>query len=90
MSESDARDRDRPLWENLTVNAHQLCCPGCRRFRKPTRSLGAALSRLRARGESSDRLPGLFLPPDVRERIKAELRSASDPGGPDPRREPSA
>ena len=82
ISESESLDGDRPLWERLTVNAHQLCCPACRRFRRQTRSLGAALSRLRARREARDKLPGLFLSPDVRERIKAVLRDASDPGGP--------
>jgi hypothetical protein len=74
-------DQDRPLWEFLTVNAHQLCCPGCRRFRRHARSLGAALGRVRARRESGDKLPGLSLPPDVRERIKAALRSAGEPNG---------
>jgi hypothetical protein len=82
ISESGSLDRDRPLWELLTVNAHQLYCPGCRRFRRQTRALGAVLGRLRARRESGDKLPGLFLPPDVRERIKAALRNAGDPGGP--------
>jgi hypothetical protein len=81
MSESDALDRDRSLWELLTVSAHQLSCPGCRRFRTQTRALGAALFQLRARCESSEKLPGLFLAPDVRERIKAALSSV---GGPDP------
>jgi hypothetical protein len=75
-------DQDRPLWELLTVNAHQRYCPGCRRFRRQMRSLGGALGRARARRESGDKLPGLFLPPDVRERIKAALRSAGDPDGP--------
>jgi hypothetical protein len=83
-------DQDRPLWERLTVNAHQLCCLGCRRFRRQTRSLASALRRVRARRESGDKLPGLLLPPDVRERIKAALRHARDPGGPGLPRAPSA
>jgi hypothetical protein len=90
LSESVSLDLDRPLWERLTVNAHQLSCPGCRRFRRQTRSLGVVLGRLRARRESGDKLPGLCLPPDVRERIKAVLRSAGGPGGPGLPRAPSA
>jgi hypothetical protein len=82
MSESRSHDGGRPLWERLTVNAHQISCPGCRRFRGQTRSLGGVLGRLRARRESGDKLPGLCLPPDVRERIKAALKRARDPGGP--------
>src|SRR5260370_40826972 len=82
MSESDALDRDRSLWERVTVNAHQLYCPGCRQFRKQTRWLGALLSRFRARREAGDKIPGLFLSTHVRERIKAALRSACDPGPP--------
>jgi hypothetical protein len=90
MSESMSIDQGHPLWERLTVNAHQLCCPGCRRFRRQTRSLGAALARLRARRQAGDKLPGLFLPPDMRERIKAALRRARDPDGPGPPGAPSA
>jgi hypothetical protein len=81
-SESESLDRERPVWECLMVSAHRLACPHCRRFRRQVRPLGAALFRIRARREAGDRLPGLFLPPDVRERVKAALRGANDPGGP--------
>jgi hypothetical protein len=79
-SESEAHDRTRSFWERLTVNAHQLYCPPCRRFRRQTRALSEALRRLRVRGEASDRLPGLFLPPEVRKRINAALRKADGLG----------
>ncbi len=82
VSESESLDRDRPVWEQLTVNAHQMYCPGCRRFRKQMRSVSALLRRLRARDESSDRLPSLHMPTDVRERIKSFLRGPRDRGGP--------
>jgi predicted anti-sigma-YlaC factor YlaD len=82
LSESDSLDRDPSEWEFLMVNAHRLACPGCRRFRRQVRSLAAALARIRVRREAGDRLPGLFLPPDARERIKTALRAANDPGGP--------
>jgi predicted anti-sigma-YlaC factor YlaD len=89
MSESGALDQGRPLWERVMVNAHQLYCPGCRRFRKQMRSLAAALSRLRSGREASDKLPGLFLPPEDRERIKAVMRGASRRNGPGLPRAPS-
>ena len=82
LSESESLDRDRSGLERLMVNAHQLACPACRRFRRQVRLLDAALARIRARREAGDRLPGLFLPPDARERIKTALRAANDPGGP--------
>jgi hypothetical protein len=82
LSESDSLDRRLSAWERLMVSAHQFSCPGCRRFRRQVRSLGVALALIRARREADDRLAGLFLPPDVRRRIKAALRSANDPGSP--------
>jgi hypothetical protein len=82
LSESDSLDRRPSAWERLMVNAHRLSCPGCRRFRRQVRSLDAALARIRVRREAGDRLAGLYLPPDVRRRIKAALRGANDPGGP--------
>jgi hypothetical protein len=82
LSESESLDRDRSEFELLMVNAHHLTCPACRRFRRHVRLLEAALVRIRARREASDKLPGLFLPPDVREQIKTLLRGANDPGGP--------
>ncbi len=81
-SESESLDWDRSKVERLMVNAHQLSCPACRRFRRQVRSLDAVLARIRARREAGDRLPGLFLPPDARERIKTALRAANEPGGP--------
>jgi hypothetical protein len=81
-SESEAHDRTRSCWERITVNAHQLYCPPCRRFRRQTRSLCEALRQLRARGEASHKLPGLFLSPEVRERINAALRKADGQGVP--------
>src|SRR5262249_56575833 len=81
LSESESLDRDRSEFELLMVKAHQLACPACRRFRRHVRLLEAALSRLRARREASDMLPGLFLPPDVREQIKTLLWGGDDPGG---------
>jgi predicted anti-sigma-YlaC factor YlaD len=89
ISESESLDENRPLSEQLAVKAHLLCCPGCRRFRSQRRSLVAVLSRLRARKESRDKLPGVSLPPHVRERIKARSRSAGEPGGSSPSGEPS-
>jgi hypothetical protein len=83
-SESDSLDRRMSGWERLMVNAHQFSCPGCRRFRRQMRSLDAALARLRARREAGDRFAGLFLPPDVRRRIRAALQGANDPDGPPP------
>ena len=83
LSESESLDRNRSELEHLMVNAHRLACPACRRFRRQVRSLAAALARIRARREAGDRLPGLFLPPDARERIKTALRAAIEPGGPD-------
>jgi hypothetical protein len=50
--------------------------------------LGALLERLKARPETGDRLPGLFLPLDDRERIKTALRKANDPSGLVPPRGP--
>ena len=82
LSESESLDRERSVWECLMVNAHQLWCPACRRFRSQVRFLGAALGRLRTRREAGERPPGLFLPPDVCERIKTALRGANNPGGP--------
>lgn len=82
LSESESLDRDRSVLELLMVNAHQLACPACRRFRKQLRSLHAALERIRARREAGDRFPALFLPPDARERIKIALRAANEPIGP--------
>jgi hypothetical protein len=82
LSESEALERKRSEWECLMVNAHQVWCPACRRFRRQVRFLGAALGRIRAGREAGERLPGLFLPPDVRERIKTALWRASDSGGP--------
>ena len=81
-SESELLDREHSVWECLMVNAHQLCCPACRRFRRQVRFLRAALGWIRARREAGERLPGLFLPPDDRKRIKTALRGANDPGGP--------
>jgi hypothetical protein len=81
-SESEALDRERSGWECLMVNAHQLACPACRRFRKQVRFLGAALGSIRACREGGDRLPGLFLSPEARERIRTALRGANDPGEP--------
>jgi predicted anti-sigma-YlaC factor YlaD len=78
-SESESLDRERSAAESLMVNAHQIACPSCRRFRRQVRLLEAALARIRERGEVGDRLPGLFFPPDVRERIKTELRAAKEP-----------
>jgi hypothetical protein len=75
-SESGELDAPRSFWESTAVNAHQLYCPGCRRFRAQMRSLAAALLLLRAQREAREKLPGLFLPADVRERIKAALRRA--------------
>jgi hypothetical protein len=75
-SESGELDAARSFWERTAVNAHQLGCPGCRRFRAHVRSLAAALFLLRVQREAREKLPGLFLPPDVRERIKAALRRA--------------
>ena len=80
--ESESLDRRLSRWERLMINAHQLSCPGCRRFRRQVRSLKATLDQIRARREAGERLAGLFLPPDVRRRIKAALRGANDPGGP--------
>jgi predicted anti-sigma-YlaC factor YlaD len=80
--ESDSLDQRLSRWERLMVNAHQFSCPACRRFRRQVRSLDAALARIRARREAGDKLAGLFLPPDVRRRIKAALRRANDPSGP--------
>jgi predicted anti-sigma-YlaC factor YlaD len=82
LSESESLDRDRSELELLMVKAHQLACPACRRFRRQVRSLAAALARIRARREAGDKFPRLFLPPDVRRRIKATLRGANDPSGP--------
>jgi hypothetical protein len=79
-SESEGLDRPRSFWERITVNAHQLYCPSCRRFRRQTRSLREVLRRLRVRGEASVRLPGLFLPREARERIIAALRIADSRG----------
>jgi hypothetical protein len=82
LSESDSLDRRLSGWERLMVNVHQFSCPACRRFRRQIRSLDAALARIRARREAGDQLAGLFLPPDIRRRIKAAVRKANDPGGP--------
>jgi predicted anti-sigma-YlaC factor YlaD len=82
LSESDSLDRDRSKLELLMVNAHQLTCPACRRFGRQVRLLDAALAGIRSRREAGDRPSGLFLPPDVRERIKAALGAANDRGGP--------
>jgi hypothetical protein len=82
LSESDSLDRRLSRWVRLMVNAHQLSCPACRRFRRQIHSLDAALARIGARREAGDRLSGLHLPPDVRRRIKAALRKANDPGTP--------
>jgi predicted anti-sigma-YlaC factor YlaD len=82
LSESESLDWYRSKLELLMVNLHLLGCPACRRFRRQVRSLDGALVRIRARREAGDRLPGLFLPPDVRERINTALRAANDPGGP--------
>jgi hypothetical protein len=82
FSESESHDQDRLVLERLMVRAHQLTCPACRRFRIQLRVLGAALGRLKAGRESGDGLPGLFLPPDVRERIKTALQGVNDPSGP--------
>ena len=87
-AESEARDQDRFFWERLMVRAHQLSCPACRRFRIQVRMLGALVERLKARPETGDRLPGLFLPIDDRERIKTALRRANDPSGLVPPRGP--
>ena len=80
LAESDALDRRPSRWRRLMVNAHQLACPACRRFRTQIRSLDAALDRIRARREARDRLSGFFLPPDARRNIKAALRVVNDPG----------
>ena len=80
--ESDSLDRRLSRWERLMINAHQLSCPGCRRFRRQVRTLRAALDQIRARREAGEQLAGVFLPPDVRRRIKAALRRANGPGGP--------
>jgi predicted anti-sigma-YlaC factor YlaD len=80
LSESDSLDRRLSRWERLMVNAHQLSCPACRRFRRQIRSLDAALARIRARHEAEGRLSGLCLPPDARKSIKAALRRANEPG----------
>jgi predicted anti-sigma-YlaC factor YlaD len=82
FSESKSLDEEQSEWERLMVNAHQRLCPACRRFRKQVRLLDAMLRRIRAWREADDRLPGLFLSSDVRERTKAALRGAKDPGGP--------
>jgi hypothetical protein len=82
LSESEALERKRSGWECLMVNAHQVSCPACRRFRRQVRFLGAELGRIRAGREAGERLPDLFLPPDVRERIKTSLRRPGNPGGP--------
>ncbi|HEX3447346.1 MAG TPA: hypothetical protein VHS97_03800 [Isosphaeraceae bacterium] len=82
LSESDSLDRDLSKFELLMVKAHQLTCPACRRFGRQVRLLDAALAGIRSRREAGDRLSGLFLPPDARERIKAALRAANDSGGP--------
>lgn len=81
-SESESLDRDPPPWERMTAGAHQLYCPGCRRFRRQMRTLSAALRQLRSGREASGKLAGLFLPPDARERIRAVLKAANDRGGP--------
>ena len=82
LSESDSLDRRQSRWERLMVNAHQLSCPACRRFRRQIRSLDAALAGNRARHEAGGQLSGLFLPPAARRRIKAALRRANDPDNP--------
>jgi hypothetical protein len=84
LSESDSLDRRLSRWERLMVNAHQLSCQACRRFRRQIRSLDAALARIRigARREAGGRLSGLFLPPAARRSIKAALRRANEPGDP--------
>ncbi|MHC5545011.1 hypothetical protein ACYOEI_42790 [Singulisphaera rosea] len=89
-SEVESLEVQRPLWEVWSVNAHQLYCPGCRRFRRQSRSLAAILRRLRARGEGSEKLAPFFLPTDVRHRIEAALESEIDPGGSGPSNAPSA
>ena len=89
LSESESLDRNRSKWEALMVYLHQLACPACQRFRRQLHSLDAALARIRARREAGDWLPGLFLPPDARERIKTTLRAANDPGDPDDPRAPA-
>jgi hypothetical protein len=88
LSESDSLDRRLSGWERLMLNAHQLSCPGCRRFRRQIRMLHAALARIRTRGEVGGRLPGLCLSPDARRRIKAALRKANDQNSWPPREYP--
>jgi hypothetical protein len=82
LSESDSLDRPLSRWVRLMVNAHQLSCPACRRFRGQIRSLDAALARIRAQRAAESRLSGLFLSPAVRRRIKAAVRRANDPDNP--------
>ncbi|WP_422931810.1 hypothetical protein [Singulisphaera sp. PoT] len=77
-SEAGSLDGPRPLWETWSVNAHQLYCPGCRRFRKQSRSLTRALRLLRSRGEGGEKLAAFSLPADIRHRLEVALKDADD------------
>jgi hypothetical protein len=68
---------DRAEW--FAMRLHLFCCPGCRRFDRQMKFLRQVMARLKERLSGADAPPGLTLPPDARERIRAALEEVSNP-----------